>query len=55
MIGNTISHCRIIEKLGAGGMGGGYRAVDTNLNQKRAVGSFLVCPACSGNYLTVPK
>ncbi len=37
MIGKTLSHYKVIEKIGQGGMGEVYRAEETNLDREVAI------------------
>ncbi len=37
MVGTTISHYKVLEKIGQGGMGEVYRAEDTNLSRDVAI------------------
>ncbi|MEE8161359.1 MAG: hypothetical protein V3T61_06955 [Acidobacteriota bacterium] len=53
MIGKTLSHYKVIEKIGQGGMGEVYRAEDTNLSREVAIkvlpGAIHERPAAAGS------
>ena len=48
MVGKTLSHYKVLEKIGQGGMGEVYRAEDTNLSRDVALELSAVHPRSRG-------
>ncbi len=55
MIGKSLSHCRIIEKLGRGGMGEGFPPNDTSASVCWCFDHKARLPASPNNQILLPE
>ena len=55
MVGSTVGHYQILEKLGAGGMGEIYKAQDPRLNRMVAIKVLSLASAGDPRYTASPS
>lgn len=49
VVGQTISHYKVLEKVGEGGMGEVYRVTDAKLNRAGSPGASCIVPGSRGD------